>query len=263
MDRSYIVECKADFSGNKEDVTAVVFMNTEPSRGMLADLGLSEIGEICETKPQSRQPTEPTLYYFRRGAPASSVSVVRFGMDGRVSSCETAKGEPHRLIPPVSGPAADKLLYPTSAFIVAAHVRNCGRSVPVTGVVFVRPAHGEETLNPHSKKAVDRMGLVSIQSVDKAGCAVSVPHNTLYLFERPGIPSSLTVSRLAGDGSVLSSEVVAGDPFSIIPSVTGSAAERFLNPRAGKSLLPGRASEAPPLLSQTPAKHPNSQRNRS
>lgn len=241
MDRSFIVEAQRAESGAPKQVVAVVFMNSEPSKGFLADLGLASISSISEARPLSGQPTEPTAYIFEKGG--KEVRIKRFDWHGKVTGDVGACGEPHLLVPPVSGAAADSLLYVPSAFVISGMVRSGSRLEPVAAVLCVKPEPGRESPKPEMK-TLRRMGLDKIQSVEEVALAEPVRESALYMFERSPSVSSVSIRRGPDWGEP---ETLRGEPQDIIPRLSGAAAERFVYPRSGlgKSDFP-RAPSVPP-----------------
>ncbi len=241
MDRSFIVEAQCAESGARKNVVAVVFMNSEPSKGFLADLGLHSISSLSEARPLSGQPTEPTMYVFEKGG--KGVRIQRFDWDGRVTSSESACGEPYMLVPPVRGPAAESLLYVPSAYVISGMVRSGSRLEPVVAVLCIKPEPGRAAPKPEMK-TLRRMGLDKIQSVEEVSLIGQVSESAVYIFERS--PSAKGVSVKRGENWERS-ETIDGAPHELLPQISGPAAERFVYPRngLGKSDFP-RAPSVPP-----------------
>ncbi|MFN7991124.1 MAG: hypothetical protein U0R44_03110 [Candidatus Micrarchaeia archaeon] len=247
MDRSYIIEAQMKEGAAEKPVIAVVFMNTEPGKGLLGDLGLHSVSAVTEVRPESRQPTEPTMYAYDRTSSPGCVLVTRFDWQGKVINTARIHGEPHSLIPPVSGQAAEDLLYLPQAYVISACVRDGPSLDPVVGVLFIKPAYGEKTLAP-DKKSLSRMGLVNIQSVERVAVDSTITGTALYVFDRTPSASEVRVSSLNNDGTIGSTRVIEGQPHSIIPQIKGTAADRFVNPRngLGKSDFPAKPASIPP-----------------
>ncbi len=252
MDRSYIVEAKSAEFGSLKDVVAVVFVNTELSMGLLADFGLTSMSEIKEVRPLSGQPTEPTMYIYLKGSPSGEIIVKRLGAN---SSSVRCNGEPSQLIPPVGGPHAESLLYPPIAHIISGTVRNGSRLDPVVGVLFVKPRHGEPLLKPEAK-TLKRMGFERINSIDQnvpiaeiAAAVAAINQTSLFTFESSPSASAVTERKLNNDGTTVKDSLIEhrGEPHSVIPRMTGHAADRFVNPRSGlgKGDFPRSPSNAP------------------
>lgn len=250
MDRSFVVEAQS--YGNLKDVIAVVFMNSEPGKSFLADLGLDGIKSVSEARPLSKQPTEPTMFVFQPNS--GSVTATRFGWDGKIVNSETVHGQPSDLIPPISGQAADSLLYTPSAYIISGSVREGRSSRHVIGVLVSKPEPGNAQLKP-DKKTLNRLGFQTINSVDPAGSVQWSESNTLYLFERVPSPSSLSVFRLDSNGAKVSEETLQCEPREAIPQVRGAAAEKYLYGSGLRaSDFPKRASTLPPTSGGTEAR---------
>ncbi len=257
MDRSYIVEAQSADFGASKPVVAVVFMNSEPSKGMLADLGLSAISSMTAAKPESRQPTEPTMYLFPREG-AAGVLVKRFDWQGKVTSTLRLCGEPHEIVPPVSGGNSGRLLYVPSAYVVSGAVRNGPRLEPVTAVLFLKPSPGKNSPKLEMK-TLKRLGLEKVSSTERVSACEDVPQTAIYIFEKSPSASSVLV-RKAPDWERPKADTVetlSGEPHSLIPRVSGAAADRFVYPRGalGRSDFP-----APPQ--QAGGDAPQSRRNR-
>jgi hypothetical protein len=233
MDKAFIIEAFSAESG--KPVIGVLFTNTPPAREGVQGLGFTDVSSVSEVKPLSRQPTEPTLYFFERQG-GDRVRIVRLGWDGSKVSSAEAFGEPHKLIPAVSGTAAGRHLYAGRAYVITGFAKDGGRSTPVVGVLTVKPEPGGNTLQP-DRKALRRMGISDIQCVDNAYPEQEVCGNTLYVFERTPAAASVLVSSLDSEGNITGSRTESGEPHSIIPPLRGAAAERFLRPRG--SLAPG------------------------
>ncbi len=249
MDRSYIVEAQSANSGQPKPVVAVIFMNSEPSKGFLADLGLVSISSMTEAKPLSRQPTEPTMYLFGRDGPLQEVAVTRFDWQGKVSSCVRINGEPHSIIPPVSGGSSDRLLYAPSAYVICGAVRDGPRLEPVVGVLFIKPAPGKPTPKAEMK-TLKRFGMDKVSSMERVSACTDVAASAIYIFEKSPSASGVTVRRSPDweDPRADTVEKVAGEPQDIIPKVAGAAADRFVYPRnaLGRSDFPKPQSVVPP-----------------
>ena len=247
MDRSYIVEAQVQQGAERKDVIAVVFLNSEPSKGLLADLGLSSISGITESRPETRQPTEPTMYVFERSSPVKVV-IKRFDYNGKLTMTTEAHGEPHALVPPVSGGTADSLLYAPKAHIISGLSRDGSRLNPVVGVLFVKPQPKAKTLKA-DKQTLARMGFDKIISVDPVHTCACIPETTLFIFERTPAANAVRVVKPSADGSVdwRTAETKNGEPHTNIPPISGSAADRFVYPRngLGKSDFP-RPATVPP-----------------
>jgi hypothetical protein len=225
MDRSFIVEAQMNVGSEFKAVVAVIFLNNEPEKSFLGDMGLANVKSIMEVKPLSKQPTEPTLYVF--GANSNRVTVNRFDWQGKMISSTTVNGEPHLMVPPVEGPDADRLLYTPSAHIISGHVREGAVSKAVVGVMFIKPSPGKPLLKP-DKKTLDRAGFVKIHSVDPVSCRAPVSSDTLYLYDRIPAPTSVKMMELDTDGSVRKVTTLPQEPRDAIPALAGSAADRFL-----------------------------------
>src|SRR5512143_540886 len=243
MDRSYIVEAQT----GERAVVAVVFVNSEPSKGFLADLGLASISGIAEAQPESRQPTEPTMYVCERGA--KEVTIKRFDWQGSVVSTLKVSGEPHSIIPPVSGAAADSLIYQPSAHVICGNVRDGTRLVPSVGVLFIKPIPSCDTMKPDMKSLKAMRVFDRITSVEPVATAADIRETSLYVFESSPSASCVSLVKPGPDGSVPadSALVLRGEPHSLIPAISGSAADRFVNPRnaLGKSDFPKPPSLPP------------------
>jgi hypothetical protein len=266
MDRSFIVEAQINQGESSKPAVAVLFMNSEPSKGLLADLGLCAIERVSEAKPSSSQPTEPTMYVFDRCQGAREITIKRFDWHGKVTGTEKVSGEPSVLIPPVSGSAADSLIYPPSAFVIAGAVRTGSRLDPVIAVLFLKPLAGCEAPKP-DMRTIKRMGLEKITSVDSVAASDDVPCTSMYIFEKSPSASAVRVRRAPDWGKPKndSEEILQGEPQAVIPKISGAAAERFVYPRnaLGKSDFP-RAPSVPPSgpSSVRPSGFPESRRNR-
>lgn len=253
MDRSFVVEAQMKEGPDMKDVVAVVFLNSALEKPLLGDLGLAGVKSIEEVKPVSKQPTEPTMYVF--GHRPGSVKVVRFDWQGKMISTASVPGEPHALIPPVSGGAAERLLYLPMAHLIMASVKDGPVSKPVVGVLISKPSPGKATLRP-DKKTLDRAGFVSIRSVDAVSCLGAAASDSLYMFERVPQPSAVKVFELSPDGSVMGAKTLQGEPREIIPKLGGAVADKYIYAGNGgltKSDFPKR-STAPPPSTDSPAK---------
>ncbi len=241
MDRSFIVEAQCTESGAPKKVVAVVFMNSEPSKGLLADLGLTSISSLSEARPASGQPTEPTLYVFEKGG--KGVRIKRFDWHGSVTSSENVCGEPYLLVPPVRGPAAESLLYVPSAYVISGMVRSGSRLEPVVAVLCIKPEPGKAAPKPEMK-TLRRMGLDKIQSVEEVSLVGQVSESAVYIFERSPSARGLSVKR--GENWERE-ETIDGVPHELLPQLSGPAADRFVYPRngLGKGDFP-RAPSVPP-----------------
>ncbi|MBI5046570.1 hypothetical protein HZC07_02455 [Candidatus Micrarchaeota archaeon] len=255
MDRSFIVDAQIQNGQHAKPVVAVIFMNTEPSKGMLADLGLTSIISVSEVKPESKQPVEPTMYLFDRVSNPMEVTVTRFDWHGAIIQTLKLSQEPYSAIPSVSGPAADSALYTPKGFVISGFKRDGPRLNPVVGVLFIKPTPFEKPLKP-DKKTLTKLGFERIESVDPVSTTATIPATTLYVFDRSPAASSVTQITPDSDGTAHPSDVLTGEPYSLIPKITGSAADRFVNPRnaLGSSDLARKPGSIPPLSQSSPAR---------
>lgn len=243
MDRSFIIEAQCKEGEALKEVVAVLFVNSEPRKTFLGDLGLANIRSIAEVRPLSKQPTEPTLYLIWQDS--GMMSITRFGWDGLARCSEKIHGSPADLVPPVSGPAADSLIYVPSAFVISGTVREDGRSTkPVVGVLVSRPEPGKGRIRP-DKKTLNSLGFQTINSVDPAGKVGGEERSALYLFDRVPAPSSVTMITLDAGGVRASEHVLRGEPSDILPRLSGPAAERHIYSRgSGQKDSPKRLPPA-------------------
>lgn len=247
MDRSFIITGFSKEGDAVKPVAGVLFVNKPLAPDAINALGFYDIQSVSEVKPASAQPTEPTLYIFQRSPSAIAVEIVRLDWNGAESSRGRASGEPCSLIPPVTGEAAESVLYAPKAFVISAQVKECGmRAKPVVAVLFVKPVAGQICPDV-DKKMLNRLGLVDLQTVERVQVGGKIAESALYVFERTPAASSVSVSRIGRDGSLISKLEVKGEPASIIPAVIGSAADRFVNPRGAPSAsdFPKAAELAP------------------
>jgi hypothetical protein len=255
MDRSFIISGVAREGESVRPIAGVLFSNSPPDMQALCRAGFADIQSVDEVKPLSNQPTEPTLYLYARSPAAASVEVVRLDWGNNEVSRARANGEPSFLVPPVSGPAADRHLYAPRAYVISANVKESGRSKPVVAVLFIKPAPGEKPLAP-DKKTLNRLGLVDLQFVERVETAALISHSQLYLFERSPSAKCVSMAKIGQDGTAGPAEEKQGEPHSLIPAITGSAADRFVNPRNAPSATDftksgiGRQSDMPPSSKQ-------------
>ncbi len=234
MDRSFIISGLSKEGESVRPVAGVLFSNSPPDMESLSRLGFFDIQSVGEVKPLSRQPTEPTLCLFSRSIAPASVEIIRLDWANKEVSRARVAGEPSFLVPPVEGQAAEKFLYPPKAFVICANVKECGSSKPVVGVLFIKPRPGENPLVP-DKKTLNRLGLVDLQTVERVDTAAQIPHSTLYLFDRSPAAKAVSVAKVFPDGTKDTAGELKGEPHSLIPPITGSAADRFVNPRGAPS----------------------------
>jgi hypothetical protein len=254
MDRSFIISGVAREGESVRPIAGVLFSNSPPEMQTLCRAGFADVQSVDEVKPLSSQPTEPTLYLYARSPASVSVEVVRLDWGNCEVSRARVGGEPSFLVPPVSGPAADRLLYSPRAYVISANVKDSGRSKPVVAVLFIKPVPGEKVPAP-DKKTLNRMGLVDLQTVERVETAAAVPHSLVYIFERSPSAKGVRVAKIGQDGTAGPAEEKQGEPHSIIPAIIGSAADRFVNPRNAPSAsdlakFGGRQSDAPPSSKQ-------------
>ncbi len=244
MDRAYVISGVSMDGGSAKPVAGVLFTNGEPDMQALNRLGFFDIQSCEQAKPISREPSSPALYLFALSPPATSVIAVKLDWSGAEVSRETLYGEPSAAIPGVGGAAAEKYVYRPKASVIVANVKEGGCSVPVVAVLFIKPKPGEKTFQP-DKKALNGLGLVNIQSVESVATPAMIPQSCLYVFPKGPSPKSVGVSLLSADGTVVEKRTETGEPHSLIPSITGSAADRYVNPR-GQSLSSCAPSGFPP-----------------
>jgi hypothetical protein len=194
----------------------------------LLSLGFGDIRSVEEVRALSRQPTEPTAYVFSPGS--CGIDIARLDWSGNIVSRAAVPGEPHALIPPIIGPAAERVLYPPMPYVISAQVREGGRPKPVVAVLFIKPQPGKKAMQP-DKKTLGRIGLCDIQSVERVSTGADIRGCEVYLFERTPAAKSVSLISLGPDGSEQGRKELKGEPHSIIPRVSGSAADRFVNPR--------------------------------
>lgn len=235
MDRSFIITGLTQADGATRPIAGVLFCNTPLDQRAISNLGFFDIQSMQEVKPLSKQPTEPTLYMFPRSPPAMAVDIIRLDWEGKETSRGRAPGEPCSLIPPVSGDAAESLLYGPRAYVISANVKECGRrSKPVVAVLFLKPAAGEICPGV-DKKMLNRLGLVDLQTVERAQTTAKVDGSVLYVFERTPGANSVNVASVGKDGACGPLHEENGEPHTIIPPISGSAADRYVNPRGALS----------------------------
>jgi hypothetical protein len=125
----------------------------------------------------------------------------------------------------------------------------------VVAVLFIKPQPGEKTLAP-DKKTLNRLGLVDLQTVERVETTAQLPHSMLYTFERTPAAKGVSVANVCPDGTAVPAGETQGEPHSLIPPISGSAADRFVNPRNAPSASDfpkngaGRQSDAPPSSKQ-------------
>gem|GEM_PF-2127352 len=130
------------------------------------------------------------------------------------------------------------------AYVIAGFRRDKGRSEPSIGV-FVTP--GPDSKNP-DKRMLDKLGFVRVESVEEVkleGAPSSEP--TLYVFERTPAANSVLIAEVAKDGSLRDMVRRGGQPYSILPELSGPAVKRFINPRGVPS---GQDLAKPPVQAE-------------
>ncbi len=198
MDRAFVISGTSVEAGQQKPAAAVLFSNSAPKMQSLLPLGFQDIRSVEEARPLSKQPTEPTAYVFSPGS--CRIGIVRLDWSGNIVSKAAAAGEPHAMIPPVSGPAADRVLYQPKAYVISAQVREGRVAKPVVAVLFIKPEPGEKAMQP-DKKTLSRIGLCDIQSVEQVSTGADLRGCALYVFERTPAAKSVSVIGLARDGS--------------------------------------------------------------
>jgi len=236
MDRSFIISGLSREGESVRPVAGVLFANCPPDMESLSRLGFFDVQSLEEAKPLSRQPTEPTLYIYSRTTAPISVEVVRLDWAGKETGRVRVPGEPSFLVPPVEGRAAEKFLYPPKAFVISANVKDCGSSKPVVAVLFIKPKPGEKPITP-DKKTLNKLGLVDLQTVERVDTAAQIPHSTLYIFDRSPAAKGVSVAKVFPGGTKDPAWELKGEPHSLIPPISGSAADRFVNPRGAPSSI--------------------------
>jgi hypothetical protein len=250
MDRSFIISGLERQGESVRPIAGVLFSNSPPDMEALSRLGFFDIQSVDAARPLSNQPTEPTLYIYGRSPAPASVTVIRLDWANKEVNRARVAGEPSFLVPPVAGPAADKFLYPPRAFVISANVKDMGSSKPVVAVLFIKPLPGEAVLQP-DKKTLNRLGLVDLQTVERVETAALLQQSMLYLFERTPAAKGVGVAKVSPEGTRTALEELKGEPHSLIPQISGSAADRFVNPRGAPSSSDfpkagaGRPSDAP------------------
>lgn len=126
----------------------------------------------------------------------------------------------------------------TDAHIISAFMQGDRGHKPVVGVLFgIAP----------DAKALREMGFIRVQSTERVTANGNAPQEpTLFVFDRTPAANEVTIAQLGEKGSIIKKETRTGEPHSIIPEVQGTAAQRFITPRNGLSIvdLKGRASIA-------------------
>jgi hypothetical protein len=111
-----------------------------------------------------------------------------------------------------------------NAYVITALMREGAASKPVVAALFAP--------NAPSGKDLKRMGFMGSMSTEKVGVIGAQPSGpVLYFFERTPAASEVTVARVDEDWTLRNLEKKQGEPHTIIPQLSGQAAEKHINPR--------------------------------
>ncbi len=253
MDRAFVITGE---NANGSPIAGVYFTNQDClSFRRLNEIGFQNI-EICEVKPESKQPSENTLYIYSRSSATLNVTIMRFDWNGSFVSELDAHGIPSDMIPPVSGDAAEKYLYTPRASLIRANYMLNGQPTPVFGIFIVKPECGKGLLRPDSK-VLREAGLKAptVYPVEAPQDHKGGP--TLYIVRRDSSAEAVIKATFGPDGDILSKQEINDDPRNVLPHIKGNdVAERFSS-MFGLDASPSssRRSKIPPS-SKRPSKIP-------
>jgi hypothetical protein len=232
MDMAYMItgDFKADGQCEKP-MAGVYFGNQRPSMQALCALGFTNIEAVEEVKPLTSQPIQPMLYFYERTRAPVSLGIISLDWSGKETSRTRANGDPAHCIPPVSGEAAERHLYTPRAFVICAiQDGQGGARKPVVAVLFLKPKPGEAPMQP-DKRFLERLEIGKIQSVDRVDTTSILDVSALYLFDRSPSANCVHVAHLSDSGTPHWKAVNPGEPYSLIPPISGNAVNKFIRPK--------------------------------
>jgi hypothetical protein len=231
MDKAFVITGSLETVRGKIQVGGVYFSSKDNVCSVLGGLGFSDLS-IEAAEPLTKQPTEPTFYYFDNSPHSKQITVVRFNNEDQVVNTIKVQGDPSAMIPPVEGKKAEEVLYVPKAFLIKGNV-GCGLVTPVYAILLVKPKPKEKPLRPDGK-VLKRMGISKIFSVEEVNTEENnIGDHTLYLVERSPSAKGLTIAIVSHEGERKSEKFIEGDPKQLLPSISGNAAEKFFKNNLG------------------------------
>ncbi len=215
--------------GDKE-ITGVFFKNGPFDYKMLKAINVQN-AQVERVQPVTTKPNQPTAYVIDGNA----VEVFSFDWKNEPINRIPVNGDPHILVPEISGAAAESTLYKPICYIIKGSYDR-GKT-PGLGVLLLKPRAGEE-LPKIDPKFLANLGFSHVRTVESVRCDENVKGNLFFMVERSPSASEVTVSTLCNRGEITSRQTVSGDPSQILPRVDTQFSFAPTVPPSKRSIAP-------------------------